>query len=76
MCLAERISVWGFSLFGLEICVERNASAQFQGKGATVRQKSLWLPIAAHTSRNMYGVSMYMALTALWFMAKEEYLHF
>lgn len=72
----KNLSVWGFSSFGLEICVERNASAVLQRKGATVRQKSLWLPIAAHTSRNVCEVSMCIALAALWFIAKEKYLHF
>ena len=49
-----------------------------QGKGATVEQRlvSLWLPIAAHTSRNVCGVSTCMAFTALGFIAKRGYLYF
>jgi len=49
-----------------------------QGEGATGQQRlvSLWLPIAAHASGNVCGISRCLAFTALGVIAKEEYLYF
>lgn len=50
-----------------------------QGEGARVGQRLvvfLCLPTAAHASRNVCGISICMAFTALGVIAKEGYLHF
>lgn len=91
MCLGERISVFGVFPHGLEVCVERNASALLpQGNGTSCS----WHPVRESL---LYGegegatwgrclclcgcllllvpLGMCVAFTALGFIGKWEYLY-